>query len=154
MFHNLFQKTVAYVGATPTSFGASTAVTSANIVKGTATGAIITVNHAAPTQTAGAGTPTGTLTLSFVDGPTTSPATAVTLTPTFTAGAVDIAAAGINQFYINLEKFDANFKITTTAALTASGGGNTPLCLASVDVLLGDWAVEPQPNAQTVFQKA
>jgi hypothetical protein len=153
MFHgNLFQKEYVKVGVTPTSFGASTAVTGANIVRGSAQSMAIVVNHAAPTQTAGTGTPTGSITITLTDGATTSPVTAVTMVSAIPA--TDIAAGGSDVYLVNLEGLNANIKVTATAALAAAGGGNTPLCLASVDVILGDFATEPQPSALTVYQRA
>jgi hypothetical protein len=148
--HNLFQKEYVKVGVTPTSFGAATAVTGANIVRGSAQSMAIVVNHALPTQTAGAGTPTGTITITVADGATTSPVTAVTLS----IPATNIAAAGSDVYLVNLEGLNANMKITATADLTAAGGGNTPLCLCSVSVILADFATEPQPSALTVYARA
>jgi hypothetical protein len=153
MFHqHIFQKLDVRVGVVPTSFGASTAVTGANIVRGISQSAMIILNHALPSQTAGAGTPTGTITLTLTDGATTSPVTAVTMETAIPA--VDIAAAGVSVFLVNLEGLNANLKVTATAALTAAGGGNTPLCMADVTVVLGDFSTEPQPSALHVYSRA
>lgn len=153
MFHgNMFQRQNVVVGVTPTSFGASTAVTGGNIVRGSAQTMAIIVNHAAPTQTAGSGTPTGTITITLADGATTSPVTAVTMVTAIPG--TDIAAAGVDVYYVNLEGLNSNIKVTATAALTAAGGGNTPLCLASVTCILGDFASEPQPSAVALYARA
>jgi hypothetical protein len=153
MYHyDIFQKLYPKEGCTPTSYGASTAVTGANIVRGISQSALIILHHALPSQTAGSGTPTGSIILTLADGATTSPVTAVAMVTAIPA--VDIAAAGIDYFLVNLEGLNANFKVTATAALTAAGGGNTPLCMASVEVILGDWNVEPQPSALAVYRRA
>lgn len=150
--HDIFHKLYPKEGVTPTSFGASTAVTGGNIVRGIAQSALIILHHALPSQTAGAGTPTGSITLTLTDGATTSPVTAVTMVTAIPA--VDVSAAGIDYFLVNLEGLNANLKVTATAAIAAAGGGNTPLCMASVEVILGDFSTEPQPSALAVYRRA
>jgi len=96
---------------------------------------------------ASAGT-VNTLTLSVVEGATTSPATAVTLSATPVVPD-STAAAGIEYYNFDLRGMNRYIKFTVTPA--ATGGGSTN---AGATIILGDKNVGPVPSAVTVFKKA
>lgn len=152
MYTQFAQRTKAGLSHTPQSFGATTEVLGTVIDRLGFKSIKVLVNHAAPTQTAGTGTPTGTITLTVKEGTTTSPTTLVTMDTAIVG--TDIAAAGVDAYEINLEGMGRYIKINALAALTAAGGGNTPLCTAAIDYILGDPSTEPQPSAVPVSKKA
>ena len=130
----------------PQSFSGTTAVSSSNVVRKGFGSAYVVVSNAAAS-----GTPTtATLTLSFVDGATTSPATAVTLVSS--PAAIDCSAAGYNIYQVDLSGFNGNFKAVLTPAFT---GGTTPAIVANAVVILCDAAVDPASGtAVTPLRKA
>lgn len=106
--------------------------------------AIVSVNNAAAS-----GTPTAaTLTLSMVEGTTSSPATAVTIVPTVTA--ISCLAAGITNYQFDLRPFKRYVKFTLTPAFT---DGTSPKILGSASITLGDKNIEPVPSAVSIYAK-
>jgi hypothetical protein len=128
----------------PQEFSGSTPATSANIVRGGAQSAIVIVSNAAATGSPSA----ASLTLSFVDGPTTSPANAVTFETA--PAAINALTAGVSIFNVDIRGFDTNFKVTATPAFT---GGSSPKIVADCVVLLTDVPVDPANGATTIYRK-
>jgi hypothetical protein len=107
--------------------------------------AILSVNHAAASGAPSA----ATLTVTMAEGDTTSPATAVTFNVAIAA--IDVSAAGISTYHIDLRPFKRYGKFTITPAFTA---GTSPACLASAELVLGDKNIDPTPSAVTIYKKA
>ena len=152
MYNQSRQRSKFVQSHAPQSFGATTAVTGEVIDRLGFDTLTVAVNRALPSQTAGSGTPTGTLTLTFVEGATSSPVTAVTLKTA--VAAIDVAAAGVEYFTFDLTGVNRYLKVVATAALAAAGGGNTPLELIGITAELSDANSEPQPSAVTIYAKA
>lgn len=123
------------------SLSGTTAASTSNIARAGFQSAIVLVENAAASGSPSA----ATLTLSFVDGATTSPATAVTLESAPTA--IDVTSAGYNMYQVDISGFNTNFKAVVTPAFT---GGSSPAVNASCVVLLTDAAVDPASGTGVV----
>jgi len=130
----------------PTTTSGSSAVTSSNVARLGANGAmarsaLLVIEHGAMSVGTVVVTPT------IVEGPSTSPVTAVTMKtalPAFTP-----SAAGIEVYELNLEGIDANFKVVLTPA-TGDSGVVTLTCA----VILGDMDINPEATSAVVYEKA
>jgi hypothetical protein len=101
--------------------------------------ALIILNYSAGTS--------GTITPTFYDGATSSPADAVTLETA--AAAINVASAGSTIMQVDLSGFNRYFKVTLTPAL----GGNTSNITATV--ILFDAVSDPgSGTAVTPLRKA
>lgn len=136
----------ALLGFYPQSFTGTTAVDSAAIDRKGFNTAFVIVNNAAATG----GPSAATLTLTFSDGATSSPATAVTLNAT--PAVIDASAAACTMYTVDLSGFNRYFKATLTPAFTA---GTAPADVAGMSILLSDAQINPATGtAVTPLAKA
>jgi len=133
-------------GFAPSSFSGTTAVPTAAIDRLGFNTAFVIVDNAAAS-----GTPTAvTFTLTFLDGATDSPATAVTLASA--PAAYSVLAAGCAMYTVDLTGFNRYFKAVLTPAFT---GGTVPAVVASCAIVLADSRVDPASGtAVTPLRKA
>ncbi len=106
--------------------------------------AIVSINYAAASGTPSA----ASLTLSMVEGATSSPATAVTIAPAVSA--IDCLTAGVTNYHFDLRPFKRYVKFTLTPAFTS---GTTPGIVAAATITMGDKNVEPVPSAVSIYAK-
>ena len=134
------------LGYYPQAHSGTTAVTTAAIDRQGFRSAIVIVNSGATSSDPSV----ATLTLSAVDGSTSSPATAVTFNAT--PAVIDATAAKQTMYQIDLSGFNRYFKLSLTPAFT---GGTTPAITAGVSLILCDAAVDPASGtAVTPLRKA
>ena len=128
-------------GFVPTSFSGTTAVDTAAIDRLGFNTAFILIDNAAAS-----GTPTAvTFTLTFSDGATSSPATAVTLSAA--PAAYSVLAAGCAMYTVDLSNFNRYFKATVTPAFTE---GTEPAVVASCALVLADSRVDPASGTAVI----
>lgn len=87
------------------------------------------------------------LTLSAVEGETSSPATAITFNSTPVT--IDCAADGITNYQIDLEGFGRYVQFAVTPAITASG-----VAALAASIVLGDMDINPEATAAVVLKKS
>jgi len=107
--------------------------------------AILCVNYAATTSDPSV----ANVTLTMVEGDTSSPATAVTFNVTPTV--INALTAGVLEMHIDLTPFKRYGKFTLTPAYT---GGTSPNIYAGATITLGDKNIDPTPSAVTIYKKA
>jgi hypothetical protein len=122
------------LGLAATDMTGTSAATTADIDRLGFDSAIVTVINTAGTS--------GTLTMTAVDGSTSSPATSVTFETT--PAVLTIDAAGINTYQIDLTGFNRHFKLTFTPALSSNHS------YVAVGVNLFDSRVDPATGTAVV----
>jgi hypothetical protein len=143
MKRNLPQNVTIVSAVDPNTYATTTARVGNAIDRLGYDSAVFSLNY----TIASAGT-INTLTITMAEGPTSSPATAVTFN--VTPDVPDSTAAkGIYNMHLDLRGLDRYIKFTVTPA--ATGGGTTT---AAASLVLGDKNVGPVPSAVTVFKKA
>ena len=136
-FHLDRVKTI--LGFAATDMTGTSAATTANIARTGYNSAIVTVSNTAGTS--------GTLTMTAVDGATTSPATSVSFD--VAPAVITLDEAGVTKYEIDLSGFNANFKLIFTPALSSNHS------YVAVTVELWDAKIDPgSGTAITPLRKA
>ena len=144
MKRKLLQQATVLKCVDPNSYSGTTAKAGAVIDTLGYQSAIVSVNYAAASGSPSA----ATLTLSMVEGDTSSPATAVTIAPAVTA--IDCLTAGTVNYQFDLRPFKRYVKFTLTPAFTS---GTTPAIIGAASIVLGDKNIEPVPSAVSIYTK-
>ena len=128
-------------GFAPSSFSGTTAVETAAIDRLGFNTAFIIFDNAAAT-----GTPTAVaITMTFADGATSSPATAVTFA--VNPAVVNALAAGCVMYTFDLSNFNRYFKMVATPAFT---DGTAPAVIGACAIILADSRVDPASGTAVV----